>query len=673
METKPTYAELEQKIAELSGKLNEQLVIKNQYRNLVDSTSDSLYLVDADCRYLFINHNHAHRLKMPRENVAGLSYKDLHSLEQNTKFEDKIKTVYETGASTFDEHHSARDGGYFLRTFSPVRDFAHPEKIIAVAVVSKNITLRRAAEEALRQSEEKYRRLIEYSSEAIFIITDGKIIYANHRTEQILGYLIGDLQSIPFADLVIAEDRDMVSEQQKNVLGSEEGSPPVNNRFRMVNQDGATLWVAVNSAMILWDDEPTTLNFMRDITRQKKAEAKLLQAQKMESIGTLAGGIAHDFNNLLMGIQGHTSLALMKLKKSDPHYEHIKTIEDLVMSGASLTKQLLGFARGGKYEVQRADLNDLIKKTSQTIGRTKKEIKIHHDFEDNLWPADIDPGQIEQVLMNLFINAWQAMPGGGDLYIETRNTIVDENRFKSYSGNGGRYVKISVTDTGVGMDEKTRERIFEPFFTTKEMGRGTGLGLASVYGIIKNHNGFVNVYSEKGQGSTFNIYFPASDKKAGKDSPSETDAAVDKSPSRETILIVDDEDMILDVAGEMLRALSYTVITAQNGPAAIDLYQRQQENIDLVILDMVMPDMGGGEVFDTIKKINPGAKVLLSSGYSLNGKASKIIERGCDGFIQKPFTMSDISKQVRKILGQQPRRPRPRESDQICLPIFDAP
>ena len=673
METKPTYAELEQKIAELSGKLNEQLVIKNQYRNLVDSTSDSLYLVDADCRYLFINHNHAHRLKMPRENVAGLSYKDLHSPEQNAKFEEKIKTVCETGASTFDEHHSARDGGYFLRTFSPVRDFARPENIIAVAVVSKNITLRRAAEEALRQSEEKYRRLIEYSSEAIFIITDGKISYANHRTEQMLGYPIGDLQSIPFVDLVIAEDHDMVSEQQKSILLSEEGSPPVNNRFRMVNQDGATLWVAVNSAMILWEDGPATLNFMRDITRQKKAEAKLLQAQKMESIGTLAGGIAHDFNNLLMGIQGHTSLALMNLKKSDPHYEHIKTIENLVMSGASLTKQLLGFARGGKYEVQRADLNDLIKKTSQTIGRTKKEIQIHHHLEDHLWPADIDPGQIEQVLMNLFINAWQAMPGGGDLYIETKNTIVDENRFKSYSGKGGRYVKIAVTDTGVGMDEKTRERIFEPFFTTKEMGRGTGLGLASVYGIIKNHNGFINVYSEKGQGSTFNIYFPASDKKAGKDSFSETDAAVEKSVCRETILIVDDEDMILDVAGEMLKTLNYKVITAQNGPAAIDLYQRQQENIDLVILDMVMPDMGGGEVFDTIKKINPGAKVLLSSGYSLNGKAGKIIERGCDGFIQKPFTMSDISKQVRKILGQQPRRQKPRESDQISLPIFDAP
>jgi len=672
METKPTYAELEQKITELSGKLNEQLVIENQYRNLVDSTSDSLYLVDADCRYLFINHNHAHRLKMPRENVAGLSYKDIHAPEQNAQFEDKIKSVYETGASTFDEHHSARDGGYFLRTFSPVRDFAHPEKIIAVAVVSKNITLRRAAEEALRQSEEKYRRLIEYSSEAIFIISDGKIIYANHRTEQMLGYPIGDLKSIPFADLVIAEDRDMVSEQQKSILQSKEGSPPVNNHFRMVNQDGATLWVAVNSAMILWEDGPATLNFMRDITLQKKAEAKLLQAQKMESIGTLAGGIAHDFNNLLMGIQGHTSLALMKLKKSDPLYEHIKTIEDLVMSGASLTKQLLGFARGGKYEVQRADLNDLIKKTSQTIGRTKKEIKIHHNLEDHLWPADIDQGQIEQVLMNLFINAWQAMPGGGDLYIETKNTIVDENRFKSYSGNGGRYVKISVTDTGVGMDEKTRERIFEPFFTTKEMGRGTGLGLASVYGIIKNHNGFINVYSEKGQGSTFNIYFPASDKKTGKESPSETDAAVDKSSSRETILIVDDEDMILDVAGEMLKTLNYTVITAQNGPAAIEMYQRQQENIDLVILDMVMPDMGGGEVFDTIKKINPGAKVLLSSGYSLNGKAGKIIERGCDGFIQKPFTMSDISKQVRKILGQQPRRPRPRESDQTSLPIFDA-
>jgi len=318
-------------------------------------------------------------------------------------------------------------------------------------------------------------------------------------------------------------------------------------------------------------------------------------------------------------------------------------------------------------------LNALIDKTSQTIVRTKKEIRIHRYFEDNLWPADVDQGQIEQVLLNLFVNAWQAMPGGGDLYIETSNVLLDENRFIHHSGKSGRYIKISVTDTGVGMDEKTKERIFEPFFTTKEMGRGTGLGLASVYGIIKNHNGFINVYSEKGQGSTFNIHLPASTNTGEIDDDRTTDSAVDAAACTETILLIDDETMILNVAGDMLKALGYTVITASDGSAAVNLYRDQQQHIDLVILDMVMPDMSGEDVFDEIKKINPCAKVLLSSGYSLNGKDSKIIARGCDGFIHKPFTMGDISKQLRMILSQQPQQQTIKKSTQIPLPIFDLP
>jgi two-component system, cell cycle sensor histidine kinase and response regulator CckA len=671
METRPTYAELEQKIAELSEKVRQQLALENQYRNLVDSTSDSLYLIDADCRYLFMNSNHAQRLNIPRAKTTGLSYKDFHTPEQYSAFEAKVKTVYETGISIHDEHPSSRDGGYFLRTFSPVRDSTDPKKILAVSVVSKDITKRRKVEEALQKSEEKYRQLIEYSSEAIFIITHGKISYANTRTEKMLGYPMDDLQLISFINLVISEDREMVFERQKAILQGD--NSVVNYSFRIVSKEGSTSWVESNSVAILWENQPATLNFMRDINKQKRTETKLLQAQKMESIGTLAGGIAHDFNNLLMGIQGHASLTLLKLDKNDPNYEHIKTIETLVMSGANLTKQLLGFARGGKYEVKRVDLNALIYKTSQTIGRTKKEIRIHRNLENNLWSTDVDQGQVEQVLLNLFVNAWQAMPGGGDLYIETKNIILDENRFKPFSGKNSHYVKISVTDTGVGMDEKTKERIFEPFFTTKEMGRGTGLGLASVYGIIKNHNGFINVYSEKGQGATFNIYFPAVVKKADRESHPASDSAVDMSPCSETILIVDDETMILNVAGDMLKTLGYTVFTAQDGAAAVALYKQQQESIDLVILDMVMPDMGGGEVFDELKKINPLVKVLLSSGYSLNGQASRIIDRGCDGFIQKPFTIGDIAKQLRDILNTNPKQQMPQKSSQLPLPMFDSP
>ena len=267
------------------------------------------------------------------------------------------------------------------------------------------------------------------------------------------------------------------------------------------------------------------------------------QAQKMESMGNLAGGIAHDFNNLLMGIQGRTSLLIMDKDSSNPDFESLQAIGDYVKSATDLTKQLLGFARSGKYEVKPIDLNKLIEKSSKMFARTKKQIKIHRKYHNDIWTVEVDQGQIEQVLMNLYVNAWQAMPGGGDLNLETKNLMLDEDFVKPYSVEPGKYVNISVTDNGVGMDEATLERIFEPFFTTKEMGRGTGLGLASVYGIIKNHGGIIGVYSEKGGGTTFNIYLPASEKSVIE----EKESVKGILKGTETVLLVDDEDIIINV------------------------------------------------------------------------------------------------------------------------------
>ena len=400
-------------------------------------------------------------------------------------------------------------------------------------------------EEELRVSEEKYRLLIEHSNEVIFIIIDGKVKYANAKTQQMTGYDAEELSKFSFINMVVAEDRNMVLERQKSSLQTEHTS--INFSFRLTDKAGTTRWVETNSVGINWDNCPALLNSMRDISRQKKTEARLFQAQKIESIGTLAGDIVHDFNHLLMGIQGHASLALLNIDSHDINYEHLKTIESLVMSGADLTKQLLGFARGGKYEVNVVDLNQLIQNTSETIGRTKKEISIHRNLEKNLWPVEVDQGQIEQVLLNLYVNAWQVMPGGGNLYLDTQNVYIEHDRYKPYVSMNGKYVKISITDTGVGMDEKTKERIFEPFFTTKEMGRGSGLGLASVYGIIKNHNGFINVYSEKGQGTTFNVYLPVSGKA---EHFAQNKLTIDDSllfRGSGTILFVDDEPMVLNV------------------------------------------------------------------------------------------------------------------------------
>ena len=384
----------------------------------------------------------------------------------------------------------------------------------------------------------------------------------------------------------------------------------------------------------------------REVKKRKELESQLLRAQKMEALGRLGGGIAHDFNNLLMGIQGRTSLMLMNKDSSHPDFEHLRGIEEYVNSASDLTRQLLGFVRGGKYEVKPTDINKLIDKTSRMFGRTKKEIKIHCKYQKHVWTIEADQGQIEQVLVNIYLNAWQAMPNGGNLFIQTENVTLGENHGKLFEIKAGKYVKISAIDTGVGMDEATQQRIFDPFFTTKEIGKGTGLGLASAYGIIKNHGGFIDVHSKKQEGTAFTIYLPASEKEIVK----EQELVMDVTEGSETILLVDDEDIIIEVGEQLLRNLGYKVLLARSGKEAIDIYKKKKDHVDMVILDMIMPEMTGRETYDRIKEINPDIKVLLSSGYSINEQATNLLKRGCDGFIQKPFNIKKLSRKIREIL-----------------------
>jgi two-component system cell cycle sensor histidine kinase/response regulator CckA len=477
-------------------------------------------------------------------------------------------------------------------------------------------------------------------SEGIFEITsEERIVYANPMAISIVGIAEEQLLALHVLELFHELDRVRVDKLIKKI--SDVPRNTNGDSFRLINGKAVSLNILPVS-----DLENKSVLIINDISDRKRMEADLRQAHKIEAIGTLAGGIAHDFNNLLMGIQGYTSLILFEMNTNHPYYDKLKRIEDQVRSGAELTKQLLGFARGGRYEVKVADLNEVIDKTSTMFGRTKKEIRIHGKFDNNLWAVEVDRGQIEQVFLNLYVNAWQAMPNGGDLYLETANVVIDKEYMKPYSVKIGRYVKVTVTDTGVGMDEKTKERVFDPFFTTKEMGRGTGLGLASTYGIIKGHKGMINVYSEKGNGTTFTIYLPASNKEIRK----EETVPIDIMKGEGTILLVDDEDIILDVSCELLEMLGYKVYVAHSGREAIEIYKEKMDTIDLVIIDMIMPGMGGGETFDCLKHINRDVKVILSSGYSINGKAKEIMERGCRAFIQKPFQIHELSDRIRKVL-----------------------
>ena len=388
------------------------------------------------------------------------------------------------------------------------------------------------------------------------------------------------------------------------------------------------------------------VEFVRDITEQKRLETQLRQAERMESIGTLAGGIAHDFNNLLMGIQGRISLMMMEADTNGFMAENLRETETIVRRAAELTSQILGFARGGKYEVRPTDMNDLLEQSLRMFARTSKEIAIHKKFEKDLWTVAADRVQIEQVLLNIYVNAWQAMPGGGRIYLQTANTVLEEPAVRPHGLEAGKYVKVSITDTGLGMDKEIQKRVFDPFFTTKDKERGTGLGLASAYGIVKNHGGFILLESRPGEGATFHVHLPAVDAPV----PRGLGLMPHVDRGEETVLLVDDEDFVRDVGRSMLERIGYRVLTASGGKEALERFEEHREQIDLVILDLVMPEMDGGAVFDRLREMDAGVKVLLSSGYSLSGQAAEILKRGCNGFIQKPFDLRTLSQKLREVI-----------------------
>jgi PAS domain S-box-containing protein len=514
----------------------------------------------------------------------------------------------------------------------------------ANALLHQEVAERKRAEEALRDSEERYRTLFEDSRDAIYITArEGWFIDVNQSALDLFGYSKEEMLELDVKSIYLNPS----SRQQFQQEVEEKGSV-TDYGVKFLKKDGTEMDCLLTSSVRRADDGTIIgyQSFIRDITERKRLEAQLQQAQKLEAIGTLAGGIAHDFNNLLMGIQGNASLLLMDIGEDHAHHTRLKSIENQVHSGARLTSQLLGYARKGRYEVKAVDLNRLVNEISDTFGRTKKDITIRRELADNLLAIEADPGQMEQVLFNLFLNAADAMPNGGTLGLKTVNTTHREMQGRLYRPKRGDYVLLQVTDTGMGMDKTTAERIFDPFFTTKERGRGTGLGLASAYGIVKGHDGYVDVDSVEGKGTTFNVYLPASPRAASADLQHSDHV----SKGNETVLLVDDEETIREVGGELLEAMGYTVLLAEDGKKALETYQENQDQIDVVLLDMVMPNMGGGEAYDRLKEIDPDVKVLLSSGFSIDGEATKILGRGCDGFIQKPFTMKDLSERIRQVV-----------------------
>jgi len=510
----------------------------------------------------------------------------------------------------------------------------------------------------LKDAEEqaRYKELLENVDDAVYILDrKGNMLEANEAAYVPLGYSPEQFFKLNLADIVPEEDAGLIIDQLGKKAEQQYPQKMIVETSHL-KMDGMPIPVEIHSRAISYRGRNVILNVSRDIAarietekEKKHLESQLIHSQKMEAVGTLAGGIAHDFNNLLMGIQGYVSLIRLQTESGDPNEEYIQGIENAVKNAANLTNQLLGFARKGKYTLKQTSLNTIVENSSEMFTRTHKEIVTHKKLQDKPWTVKVDPGQIEQVLLNLYLNAWHAMARGGEIYIQTENVYLSDIYCKAFEVPGGNYVKVSVTDTGVGIDEAIIERIFEPFFTTKDVGKGTGLGLASAYGIIKNHNGIIRVYSEKNYGTTFNIYLPASDLKEAAD----IEISTEMIKGNETILLVDDEETTIYVEELMLKELGYQVVPALSGKRAIELYKEKMVDIDMVALDMIMPEINGKDTYDAMKKINPDVKVLLVSGYSLNKQIEELMDQGCKGFIQKPFDIVQLSQKLREVLEYQ--------------------
>ncbi|MCL4490846.1 MAG: ATP-binding protein [Nitrospirae bacterium] len=518
----------------------------------------------------------------------------------------------------------------------------------------------RANEEALSkseatksESENRYKRLVASLTDYIYTVrVEGRSVATSHGPGCIAltGYSSEEYEADPYLwyRMVHEEDRKAVVEQAAGILSGKAIEPL---EHRIIHKNGQIRWVK-NTPVPHYDQHSRLVAYdglVADITERKKLEEQLRHSQKMEAVGQLAGGIAHDFNNILTTITGYGSFLKMKLEKGDPLMPYVEQVINSAERAANLTRQILAFSRKQVIDPKPVNLNETIKKVEKLLLRLiREDIELKTIFADMDLTIMADSAQIEQVLMNLCTNARDAMPEGGLLTIESGLVELDEEYLKTHAcGRPGKYALISVADTGSGMDEKTRERIFEPFFTTKEPGKGTGLGLSIVYGIIKQHNGHINVYSELCKGTTFKIYLPLIRSKVAETQPITLSSL---EGGTETILVAEDDKEVRKLSKDVLECFGYKVIETGDGEDTINRFKENEDKIQLLVLDVIMPKKNGREVYEEIRKIRPDIKVLFMSGYTADIINSKgILEKGAN-FISKPVSSHEFLRKVREVL-----------------------
>jgi PAS domain S-box-containing protein len=645
-ELKRANEQLQDEIAERERAEEALRESETNYRAIVDAFDGLIYVCSQDYRIEFMNEQFIERNGY---NATGhLCYKALHDLDSICSW--CVNERVFKGEKVRWEVQSPKDNRWYYVVNTPIR---HADGTISKQAMIQDITSRKQAEEKLKESY----GIINKSPAVAFLWKNEEgwpVEFASENVREIFGYTWEEFKSgeITYEKTIHPDDLARVAGEVARYSSEEGRKSFTHDPYRIVAKDGTLKWLD-DRTYIRRNEEGRITHYqgiVLDITERYQLEAQLQHAQKMEAVGTLAGGIAHDFNNLLQAVQGYAELLLLGKKSDDPSYRELQQIVSASKKGVQLTRQLLTFSRKVVGEKQSVNLNDMIVGVKELLERTiPKMIEIDLCLAEKLKITRADPVQLEQLVMNLVVNAVEAMPHGGRLMIETENVTIDEEYCKTHlDASPGDYLLLSVSDTGHGMDRNTLEHIFEPFYSEKEVGQGTGLGLAIVYGIVRSHNGQIKCHSEPGNGTTFKIYLPA----VGKDIELKEKAEEEERlfGGIETILVVDDESSIRELGQQILTQFGYKVITAVSGETALEIYRKEAERIDLVILDLIMPGMGGSKCLEKLLKINPQAKVLIATGFLPDEATMKSVEAEAEGFIHKPYDMRQILKAVREVL-----------------------